>query len=263
MASIIISLAQMKISLGKPVENRDNAAQFIQQASQNGAWLVLFPELWNSGYDLQHCAAYRKNNLDTLKLLSQLAKQFQIRIGGSMLEICEDSSDVYNTFYFIDQDGKIDPVYRKIHLFPFMKEDLWLKAGNHLAILQLQTVKIGFAICYDLRFPEMFRHYTLNGVNLVLLPAEWPISRIQHWKTLLRARAIENQFFIAASNCVLDSGNEIFGGNSMVIDPRGEILAEAPCDKTGLYSTCLNVDAVDEARQQFPVLKDRRPDVYG
>jgi omega-amidase len=262
MPPVIISLAQMKVSVGKPKENLDHAVRYIQEASQNGAWLVLLPELWNTGYDLQHCAKYGKNNRETLKVLSQLAKQFQIRIGGSILEISEESG-VFNTFYYIDQNGMINPAYQKVHLFPLMKEDLWLTAGNHLAILELPTVKIGFAICYDLRFPEMFRHYAINGVNLVLLSAEWPISRIQHWQTLLRARAIENQFFIAASNCVLDSGGDIFGGNSMVVDPKGEILTAAPCDKTGLFSSSINIERVEEFRQQFPVLKDRRPDLYG
>jgi predicted amidohydrolase len=119
------------------------------------------------------------------------------------------------------------------------------------------------AICYDLRFPEVFRKYVLSGVTVMIISAEWPRKRVEHWTTLLKARAIENQVFVIACNAVGKSGNEIMGGASSIIDPWGEVLAEAGSEMDELITANIDMVLVKNARDTIPVQKDHRPDIYG
>jgi omega-amidase len=260
MQTISISLAQFQIILGNVQANLDTATEYIHRASMNGSQVILLPELWSSGYDLENSSLYCEKNLGLLDELSNTALKYKIQIGGSLLQ--KQGTRIYNTFYFIDCDGSVIPVYQKIHLFPLMMENRWLSSGNCLGYLEKNGAKIGTAVCYDLRFPELFRSYVLNGVPLVLLSAEWPLSRILHWTTLLKARAIENQVYIAAVNSVLKTGDEVFGGNSMIIDPLGEIIAQGDAESQALITGALDLEKVVDLRNNFPVLKDRRPDIY-
>jgi predicted amidohydrolase len=120
---------------------------------------------------------------------------------------------------------------------------------------------VGLAICYDLRFPELFRAYALAGTHTVIIPAEWPNPRMAHWQTLLRARAIENQMFIIACNRVGQSGNTTFFGRSCIIDPWGETIVEAG-EQAILLTADIDIDVVDTVRKKIPVFADRRPDLY-
>ena len=121
----------------------------------------------------------------------------------------------------------------------------------------------GLAICYDLRFPELFRRYAVRDkAKLILICAEWPQARVNHWRALLQARAIENQCFVAATNSCGKTGGTVFGGNSMIIDPWGEIIAEAGADEA-LVTGEIDLSEVDRVRQTIPVFEDRRPEVYG
>ena len=152
--------------------------------------------------------------------------------------------------------------YDKIHLFRLMDEHLWMSAGSNTTHADLCDVKTGLAICYDLRFPEIFRHYALNQVNLILIPAEWPIIRIEHWKILLKARAIENQCFIAAVNTVGKSGSNTFGGSSAVIDPWGNVLIEGSQQDESLLNVEIDLSEISKARNTIPVFEDHRPEIY-
>ena len=143
-----------------------------------------------------------------------------------------------------------------------MNEDRYLTAGDTSVLANTPWGKTGLAICYDLRFPELFRTYALSGGSLVVLSAEWPLKRISHWETLLRARAIENQIFFAAANCVGMSANETFGGTSMVISPWGEIVGKANSHDEQIITTEVDLDEVQRVQKSIPVLTDRRPNVY-
>jgi omega-amidase len=143
-----------------------------------------------------------------------------------------------------------------------MEEDRYLNAGNVAPIIGMPWCNVGLAICYDLRFAELFRKYALHNVSLVLLPAEWPTSRIEHWRSLVRARAIENQYFVAACNRVGVSKEIAFGGNSMVVDPFGDIVVEGD-EKESLLFAFIDLRRVKESRAKITTLGDRRPDVYG
>ena len=151
--------------------------------------------------------------------------------------------------------------YTKIHLFQLMEEHRYLAAGDQLAIVDTKWGRFGLAICYDLRFPELFRSYALSGVKAVLLVAEWPHPRLAHWQILLRARAIENQMYIIACNRAGVSKDAHFCGHSCVINPWGEIVAEAE-EHEELLVTEIDMDKVDQVRAKIPVFADRKPEVY-
>jgi predicted amidohydrolase len=142
-----------------------------------------------------------------------------------------------------------------------MGEDRWLRAGDRLCLAQTPWGAAGLAICYDLRVPELFRAYALQGAVLILLVAQWPAARQDHWRTLIRARAIENQLFVAAVNRTGTSKDEAFGGGSLVVDPWGAVVAEAG-DQETLLSAEIDLERVAQVRRQMPVLQDRRPEVY-
>ncbi len=157
--------------------------------------------------------------------------------------------------------GEQAGIYRKIHLFRLMDEEKYLAAGQHLTSVETAWGQSGLAICYDLRFAEMFRTYALNGVNMVYLPAEWPHPRLAHWQTLLRARAIENQMYMIAVNRVGTDGTHDFFGHSAIIDPWGNAIVEAGESEVLLTAT-IDTEMVPDVREKIPVFKDRRPDLY-
>jgi predicted amidohydrolase len=142
-----------------------------------------------------------------------------------------------------------------------MSEDQYLTAGEELAIVDFAGVKAGLAICYDLRFPEIFRRYALDGAQMVFLPSEWPHPRLAHWQTLLRARAIENQLFMIACNRTGKSRETAFFGHSCIIDPWGESVIEGG-ESPMLLTATIDTAMVDEVRTRIPVFADRRPALY-
>jgi len=258
---LTLSLAQIDIQTGKPDENLDNVTHWIREASAVGSDLILLPELWSTGYDLQNWKRHASILGEGIfTQLSQLARQHHIWIGGSNLEARQGAA--YNTFTLFNPAGELMACYRKIHLFRLMDEDRWLAAGNQPVLIELPWGRTGLAICYDLRFPEIFRSYAVKGASLVLICAEWPAPRISHWQTLLRARAIENQVFVAAVNRVGQTENDQFGGHSAVVGPWGEETAVSS-DQETLLVTEIDLAEVEKVRERIPVMKDRRPDIYG
>ena len=181
-------------------------------------------------------------------------------LGGSILELGADGK-IYNCFALYNPDGKLAGVYRKIHLFRLMAEEQFLAPGPEAVTVDLPWGRVGLAICYDLRFPELFRRYALAGAKLILLPAEWPHPRRTHWRTLLRARAIENQMFVAGCNRVGSSKGSDFFGASALIDPWGEALIEGGEQET-LLTLTVDLDQVDAVRKRIPIFEDRRPGLY-
>ncbi|MDZ4159891.1 MAG: carbon-nitrogen family hydrolase, partial [Anaerolineaceae bacterium] len=256
-----ISLAQMQIAHGNPQKNLARAAHWIAQASHQGSNLILFPELWTTGYDLQNRDRHSKTNQVILHQISALAREHNIWIGGSYL--LQKGKRFYNTFVVCSPDGSDRVAYDKIHLFRLMDEHLSLGSVNALMTASLPWGATSLAICYDLRFPEMFRRLALTGAQLVLLVAEWPRTRVIHWQTLLKARAIENQMFVVAVNSVGTTGEETFGGYSAIIDPWGSEVACGSGQEEGLVTATIDLDLVTQIRQTIPIFTDRRPELYG
>jgi len=256
-----ISLAQMDISLGKPDENLAKARSMVIRAAKQGSDIIILPELWSTGYDLENAAAYSvPTDKGIFAEMSALASEHNIHILGSCLSLLE-SGQFGNTAVFLNPDGEILGEYTKVHLFQLMNEHKYLSAGDHLTVVETSWGKSGLAICYDLRFPELFRAYALSGVKIVFLPAEWPHPRLTHWQILLRARAIENQMYVVACNRVGMSKDTRFFGHSCIVDPWGEIVIEAD-ENEKLLTAEIEIDKVDEVRARIPVLADRRPGIY-
>jgi predicted amidohydrolase len=258
---IKIALAQMDVKWADPDANLAVARQMVGQASDAGADLVVLPELWGSGYDLARAAEYATLLSEGLfREMGLLARAHDLHVVGSLLEARD--GQIYNTCALFGSQGLVGR-YRKIHRFCLMQEDRYLAAGDRPALCNdTPWGMTALAICYDLRFPELFRTYALAGARLMVLPAQWPAPRVDHWRTLLRARAIENQCVVAGCNRVGADRDNVFSGASAVIGPWGEVLVEGG-DQVALLVAEVDFDGVDEARQRIPILSDRRPECYG
>jgi omega-amidase len=256
-----ISLAQMNIIMGDVTRNTTTMQKMVVEASRRGSHMVLLPELWSTGYDW---SGYREQaetlNTGMFSTISGLAQKSKISVFGSIFE--KRGNQVSNGAAFYASNGRLMGVYRKIHLFKLFDEDRYLQAGNAPLTLDLPWGATSVAVCYDLRFPELFRRYADQGAKLVLIVAEWPLARIDHWRMLIQARAIENQCFVAAVNAAGPTGDVVFGGHSMIVDPWGKIVAEAGEDPM-LLTADIELDRVTEVRNQIPVMDDRRSDVFG
>ncbi len=261
MTKLTISLAQLRIKLARVADNFATATDMVARAAADGADIALLPELWSTGYDLENAQRHASVLGDgSFAQVAAAARKHRIAIYGSLLE--KRGDQVMNCATLHDAAGDLRGVYRKIHLFRLFDEHLWLSEGEAPASLQLAWGRTGLAICYDLRFPELFRRYAVaNGAALILLCAEWPLARVAHWRTLLQARAIENQCFVAATNSCGETGGTVFGGHSLIIDPWGRIIAEAGEDEC-LVTAEIDLAEVQRVRRAIPVFADRRPDAY-
>lgn len=258
---LTISLAQIDIALGDTVTNLAKATEWIAEAAQRKSNLIIFPELWSTGYDLlqaEHLASQMEHGF--IPQLANLAAQHQIWLSGSTLVFNKDGKPANRAILF-DEKGEIVAWYDKIHLFGLMQEDQYLAPGEKLTLAQTPWGDVGLSICYDLRFPELFRYYALAGAKMIFLPSEWPHPRLAHWQTLMRARAIENQLYVLACNRVGQDRANTFCGHSAIIGPKGEIIAEAEEDETLLTAT-IDLAEVNATRAHMPVFKDRRPNLY-
>jgi predicted amidohydrolase len=250
----------MAFTFGDPKANLQRVKVWALKAKKAKADILLYPELWASGYDLKHCEDYAQPLAGGMfQEMAALAQEHSLVIGGSLLE--KDQEGVFNTFALFGKDGRLIDYYRKIHLFRLLDEEKSLQAGEELVLANTTWGKVGLSVCYDLRFPEMFRAYAVAGVKLILLVAEWPETRIEHWRTLLLGRAVENQVYLAAVNKVGESRGVVLGGRSAIIDPWGERVIEGGKEES-LLTAEIDLGKVDQARKKIPVLWDRNPGAY-
>ena len=260
-----VALAQMDVALGQPERNIDRARHLVAQAAAEGAHLVVLPELWASGYDLQRAGHYAAPlDRGAFALMADLAQTHQLYVVGTALE-SNPGGLPFNTAVLCGPTGERLGAYRKVHLWAPMGETEHMTAGDSLPTFDLPWGRLALAVCYDLRFPEMWRRYADAGAQVVVIPAQWPVRRVEHWRLLLQARAVENQFFVVGCNrSGVDPGEieTVFAGHSAAVDPWGRVLAEGG-DEPGLFVATLDLEEVDRARRLFPFLADRRPDVYG
>ena len=257
-----VSAIQMDMKFADPAYNFKHAEELIREAAASKPDVIVLPETWNTGF-------FPKENLKELSdkdgaavkdMCSALARELNVNIvAGSVSNVKNDK--VYNTAYVFDRQGACLAAYDKTHLFTPMGEHEHYAAGDHLTTFSLDGHKCGLLICYDLRFPELFRTLALQGVELLLLPAQWPAARRYHWETLTAARAIENQFFLAACNSCGTTGETVFGGASRILGPRGELLAAAGGGEE-IVTAALDFSVLAEVRNSINVFHDRRPELY-
>ncbi|ALC14967.1 putative amidohydrolase [Desulfuromonas soudanensis] len=257
--SITAASIQFHIAFGDVDANLSRALAGLRRVSEKGSSLAVLPEMWSTGYDYKNLAEQAEQTPRVIEALKGATAELGMVTVGSLPE--KEGDVIYNTAYVIDR-GAVVGTYRKLHLFSTMGEDRFLGAGDRTLVVPTSAGRLGIAICYDLRFPELFRKLALEGAEIICIPAEWPKPRQEHWRTLLRARAIENQLFIAATNCCGLQGKLDFFGMSLLISPRGEILAEgeeSPVELTALF----DFKEMASYRFQIPCFHDRRPAIYG
>lgn len=250
---------QFNIALGAIDTNLVKAIAALRRIAGQGATLAVLPEMWSCGYDYRNLTELAMETPQVLESLKEECRHLQLVTVGSLPEL--DQGTIYNTAYVIDR-GEIVGTYRKLHLFSTMREDQFLGAGDHSLVVKTSVGTLGVAICYDLRFPELFRKLALEGAEVICLPAEWPKPRQEHWKTLLKARAIENQLFVVAANCCGVQGKLDFFGLSQIISPLGNVLQMAAEEDTELVAQ-FDFTEMEKYREQIKILIDRRADIYG
>jgi len=237
----------------------------IEEAAQRGSDLVCFPELWTTGLDWARNRQLAAGHATVQAAIAQQAARHAIWVSSPMLRLSAEGG-LYNSSYLFAPDGAQAACYDKIHLFSPFHEDRSISAGSTLCIADTPWGPTGLSVCYDLRFPELFRSCALRGAVLQICSAAFPHPRREHWRVLTRARAIENQFFMLAVNRVGSEhmgpqGNVSFCGASAVIDPWGTALIEAD-EQESLLTARIDISQCETARSAIPVLHDRRPETY-
>jgi omega-amidase len=260
---LYVCMIQMDIHIGQPDENYQKVSVLLHKAISGTVKpdVIILPEMWNTGYALEYIEQLADQRGErTKKLISDFCRRHEVHvIAGSIADMV--NGEVRNTTYVFDRTGAVVADYSKIHLFLLMNEEKHLIAGDQIGQFELEGTSAGMMICYDIRFPELMRKLALDGVKVVFIPAEWPNPRLHHWRTLLMARAIENQMYIVACNRVGTSEGTEFFGHSLIIDPWGEIVAEAGREEA-IVCAELDLNLVDQVRQRIPVFDDRRPKLY-
>lgn len=251
----------MDIAFGNLQGNFLKASEWIEKAAKEQCNLVVLPELWSTGYDLENLDQTADQDAnESLSFLKKMAKQFGIDIiAGSIAK--KEKDGVYNTLIAVDRNGRELKQYSKLHLFKLMDEHHFLQAGDHDGLFELYGETVCGVICYDIRFPEWIRKHVLSGAKIIFVPAEWPLPRLAHWRTLLIARAIENQCYVVACNRSGQDPNNVFAGHSLIIDPWGEVIAEADVAEELLIGE-IDLDKVKEVRSMIPIFEDRRSEFY-
>jgi predicted amidohydrolase len=244
-----IALIQEAITWHQAKVNFERFSNAVGQVQ--GADLIVLPEMWSSGFTMKAEAHY-KYSKEALDLMISWSLAQKAAIAGSL--IVKEDGDFYNRLYFVEQ-GKVKCYYDKKHLFGFAGEDRFFKSGIKRQIVELKGWRILLNICYDLRFPVWCRN--LDDYDVALFSANWPSQRIAAWDTLLRARAIENQAYVIAVNCLgRDAWKNNYTGHSAIIAYDGEIL-DWKADESALLRQALQKDALQEFRTRLPFLKDR------
>ena len=267
---IVAAAIQMSSTTDKE-ENKGTAEALIREAASAGAQLVALPELW-SCHGLEE--VYRENAEPipgpTTAFLGDLARGLGIYLlGGSILEGGRDSKRLSNTSTLFAPSGEMTAVYRKIHLFDVkVSEKEYLESaniapGSEIVAAKAGAATLGLSVCYDVRFPELYRLLALRGAEILAVPAAFTLQTGKdHWEILLRARAVENQSFVVAP---AQWGQKADGrwtyGRSMIVNPWGTVLATCP-DRDGYTLATLDLDYLDRFRTEFPALANRRPETY-
>jgi predicted amidohydrolase len=249
---------QFNVNQGDVDANLEYVRAALKRAAAAGAQLVVLPEMWSSGFAYKTLNELALRTADIVEELQEISRELKLVIVGSMPE--PNGDKVFNSIHLID-NGRLAGVYRKMHLFSLLGEDRAFSGGDGWLMAETALGKIGVIICYDLRFPELSRRLALEGAQIICVPAQWPKPREEHWRTLLRARAIENQLFVVSCNACGVIGKLDFFGMSLIIDPKGEILADAGAEQQEIVAA-LDMRAMAGWRAQIPCLSDRRPDLY-
>lgn len=265
-----IAICQTNV-VNKKSENIEKALKAIEESAKNKAELIVLPEMFNCPYSSSKFKAYAESEGrgQTLASISEAAKALGVYIvAGSIPEISNER--IYNTSFIFDRTGKIIGKHRKMHLFDInipdkivFKESDILAKGNKATVVDTEMCRIGVAICYDMRFPELLRLMVLKGAELIVIPAAFNmVTGPAHWELLIRTRALDNQVYVAAASPARDcSASYVAYGNSMVADPWGRVVNRAGEKEEIIYAD-IDRNMVRKVRNELPLLEHRRLDIY-
>jgi predicted amidohydrolase len=266
-----VAVAQLEVEAGDLGGNVDRATDAIERAAADGADLVVLPELFTVGYFAFDLYARHAESVagETISRLGAVADENDVAVlAGSIVEDLEASADdgfrvpaetgLANTSVFLGPEGDRRAVYRKHHLFGYdSAESSLLEPGERVETVDYGGFTIGMTTCYDLRFPELYRRLVDEGATLVCVPSAWPYPRVEHWELFGQTRAVENQLYVAAANCVGSFEDAELLGRSTIYDPWGTVLASS-ADEPALVVADLDPERVERVREEFPALADRR-----
>jgi len=252
-----IALVQMDLAWEDVAENHRRARRHLEEAARQGARLALLPEMFCTGFSMESDRIAQPPGGPSETFLRETARELSMSILASIPEAGQPRPR--NMAILAGPDGAVTR-YAKIHPFTFGGEDRVYSGGDRIVTVAVEGMRVTPFVCYDLRFPEPFR-LAAEETDLFALVANWPEARREHWRTLLRARAIENLCYVAGVNRVGEGGKLRYAGDSAVISPRGEVLAEGSASEAVLVCD-VGPAAVRDARAKFPFLRDRRPEAY-
>lgn len=256
-----VVLSQQKCVPGQVSDNIQTCLTKIKMTSERKPDLIVFPELSDTGYDLENMASIASSLENGLPIseLKKAARTYQMAI---VVGLSEKSADgLYNSAVVIDKQGEVIAHYRKIHLYTPNGEGVF-KPGHQPLLFDFMGFKVGLNICYDIRFPEFARYLARQGANVLIVPTAWPFPRVEHWNLLTKARAIENQCYVIGVNRVGTDGGFTFCGNSRVVDPHGVLVASASEDQEELLWADLDQSRIDFIRKRQPIFDHLRNDLF-
>ncbi len=257
--TITICCAQISGNEQDPKETLERAGRLVKEAAAAGAALVAFPEQFATGWDPHSVRHLQDESGEIVCGLRSLARDHAIAIVGSYRE--SGMPKPRNTAIAIGPDGKILAKYSKIHLFIPEGEDKAFSPGDRIATFPLEGITFGLAICYDLRFPDLFVAYARAGTDCMIVPSAWPCERIGHFRLFVNARALENQFFVAGVNTPGTLHTPRYCGQSLVADPAGRVIA-CGSEVEECVTACIDTDIIEEERSRMPIHSHRRDDLY-
>ena len=259
-----VAAAQIACALGDIDANVRKMRDFAARAKEAGADLIVFPEMADTGYAMsviqEHAKPWTQGAVPQLR---EIAKTLGLAIISGVSE--REGDSIYNSQVSIDAGGEIAAKYRKTHLFspPPLEEHKCFSAGNELVSFAADGLRLGLTICYDLRFPEIYRMLACDeGANVFVISSAWPFPRLEHQRVLATARAIENQSYVVLSNRVGKDDRVAFCGSSAIIDAYGVAVAAASADREELIVADVSEEVINSVRQRMAVFEHRRADLY-
>ena len=254
-----VAAAQMDIVWHDRSANHDKARRMAAQAEKAGADLLVLPEMFSTGFSMDTSITPEPLDGPTPSLLRSLARELSMEVVGGFV-LARDEAGPQNVSLAVDRHGNDLALYAKIHQIALLGEDASYEPGELPVPFDLEKTSAACFVCYDLRFPELFRA-VVDQCGLILVIASWPATRHPHWELLLRARAVEGQCFVMGVNRVGEGGGLSFLGDSVIIDPLGQTMAHGG-EKETLLVAEINPAMVAEVRSTMPFLKDRKPQLF-
>jgi predicted amidohydrolase len=253
-----VACCQFEIAWEDKAANYGRVEAMVRAAGLEPGTLLLLPEMFATGFSMDAERIAEPLDGPTAEVVGSLARQHNIHVlAGVVLRPDDGSSRPRNEALLFGPDGRLACRYAKVHRFTFAGEDGHYGAGERPVTCDVAGWRVQPAVCYDLRFPELFRTPAARGAELICIIANWPEARESHWLALLKARAIENQAYVAAVNRCGRDPNVVYSGRSQVIDPRGEVLADAGGDER-IITADLDLKSLRDYCQKFPALRDVR-----